>query len=843
MAMESAIVIKVKYEETLRRFNARVINEKLDLNMDGLSDKIFQLFNIARDAELILTYVDEDGDVVTLVDDEDLQDVMRQDLNPLRISVRLNAAERSSRPSSRSSGSSTPLRSPRVQPPFPNLNSSVSDALKSVPEPLRETVMKLYSDLTSRASSSAPILAEVVDGISKMGLSYYQNQPSGSQPVKETNFPSGASNENTMVADGGNSNGKTGVPSINKNEPHTALNDAGKMAKAIESEFKYVDDALDAWVKLRSKSKALEADRTETAPSSSKGPKAPTLLVNSGEEKDKKFGACPGGKPLAFSYISASPAPPEKPSGEKPSKNRSVAKPVDVGGSSSFGKLKQCTWDSRNADSSGSSIKMPTLHLVPVPANECPFPQVPKNASRLVQVPANECPFSGVPNDPVPPPLEVPHKRSHNHSDGTGTIFHRGVRCDGCGVHPITGPRFISKVQENYDLCSICFAEMGNDADYIRMDRPLTYRHPLSFKGLHDLHAARFRIPTVPQVSRGYGVKPGRPKLDSRFIQDVNILDGTIMAPLTRFTKIWRMRNNGNLVWPQGTQLVWIGGDRLSDRFSVELEITTAGLAVDKELDVAVDFTAPEHPGRYISYWRMASSSGQKFGQRVWVLIQVDASSNLPKKELVHEAFHGLNLNLPPAGDDTSGSDIINVNPGPRNVLPEPKSSSTTIELVDSVADVNQNKEQEAIFPTNDSLLVGFGDKSSSSAPGSSISYPIIDLSEEAPAVTCVVPPAAVDTQATPQGVRGKNEIEVSLLRELEEMGFKQVDLNKEILRKNEYDLEQSVDDLCGVAEWDPILEELEEMGFSDKEMNKKLLKKNNGSIKRVVMDLIAGEQ
>lgn len=41
------------------------------------------------------------------------------------------------------------------------------------------------------------------------------------------------------------------------------------------------------------------------------------------------------------------------------------------------------------------------------------------------------------------------------------------------------------------------------------------------------------------------------------------------------------------------------------------------------ELDIAVDFTAPESPGRYISYWRLASSTGQKFGQRVWVLIQV----------------------------------------------------------------------------------------------------------------------------------------------------------------------------------------------------------------------------
>jgi len=59
------------------------------------------------------------------------------------------------------------------------------------------------------------------------------------------------------------------------------------------------------------------------------------------------------------------------------------------------------------------------------------------------------------------------------------------------------------------------------------------------------------------------------------------------------------------------------------DLVSYALQITTAGLAVDQELDVAVDFTAPEHPGRYISYWRLASASGQKFGQRVWVLIQV----------------------------------------------------------------------------------------------------------------------------------------------------------------------------------------------------------------------------
>ncbi|KAK6795095.1 hypothetical protein RDI58_008548 [Solanum bulbocastanum] len=870
MAMESSIVIKVKYEETLRRFNACVINEKLDLDIGGLRDKIIQLFNFAHDAELTLTYIDEDGDVVTLVDDEDLQDVMRQDLNPLRISARLNAGERSGRASARFSGNSTPLRSPRVQPPFLNLNSRISDVLKYIPEPLRESVMKVCSDMTASASSSAPILAELVDAMSEMGLSYYQNQASGPQPVKEPGSCSGISKGNTMSADGGMPNVKIGKSSPTKNGPLTALHVEELTLKTTEPKPKASSEVVDAPVKLVSKSETLEGDRTEALSSSFKGSKAQTSLVNS-LEKDKKFDVRSlDGRTIGYAYARNSPIPPEKTSDEQPSKGHPVAKPVDLGGSASSSKVKQCNWDSPNADSRGSSINMPydgftpssLVRLNTVNVNDShnagssgssmkmPYDGFRPAVGHLGSlIPVNACPFSGVPtvNNPIPPQnfsFEVPLKRSHNHSDGTGTIFHKGVRCDGCGVHPITGPRFISKVKENYDLCSICFTEMGNDADYIRMDRPLTYPNPWSFKGLHDLHGRlRPRPPTVPQVIRGFGLKAGRPKLDSRFIQDVNVLDGTIMAPLTRFTKIWRMKNNGNVVWPQGTQLVWIGGDKLSDRFSVELEITTAGLAVDQELDVAVDFTAPEHPGRYISYWRLASASGQKFGQRVWVLIQVDALLSLPKKGLVHEAFQGLNLNLPPAGSGVSGPDFINVNSEPQNVLPEPKSSST-MELVGSVAEVNQNKEQEAKFPINDSLLVGFGDKSSSpSASGSPISYPVIDLTEKPSADSSMQSSSAVAMQAPLQDARGNFEVELSLLQELEEMGFKQVDLNKEILRKNEYDLEQSVDDLCGVAEWDPILEELKEMGFCDKEMNKKLLKKNNGSIKRVVMDLIAGEQ
>jgi next-to-BRCA1 protein 1 len=58
-------------------------------------------------------------------------------------------------------------------------------------------------------------------------------------------------------------------------------------------------------------------------------------------------------------------------------------------------------------------------------------------------------PFSGVPveNDSA---LRSPKSHAIKRSDCVNNpmvgMFHRGVQCDGCGVHPITGPRYTSKV-------------------------------------------------------------------------------------------------------------------------------------------------------------------------------------------------------------------------------------------------------------------------------------------------------------------------------------------------------------------------------------------------------------
>lgn len=76
--------------------------------------------------------------------------------------------------------------------------------------------------------------------------------------------------------------------------------------------------------------------------------------------------------------------------------------------------------------------------------------------------------------------------------------------------------------------------------------------------------------PRVIDILKGCGKQT---RLDSVFVADVTVFDGTMMAPSTPFTKVWRLRNTGGFNWPRGSQLVWMGGERFSDSVSVEVEV------------------------------------------------------------------------------------------------------------------------------------------------------------------------------------------------------------------------------------------------------------------------------
>ncbi|XP_009362942.2 uncharacterized protein LOC103952955 isoform X1 [Pyrus x bretschneideri] len=82
---------KVKVGDRVRHLRALVDNNgELDLDMGGLRREIRILCNLPPGADIALTYIDEDYDVVTLVDDNDLREAMRQRLKSFRIDVQMN---------------------------------------------------------------------------------------------------------------------------------------------------------------------------------------------------------------------------------------------------------------------------------------------------------------------------------------------------------------------------------------------------------------------------------------------------------------------------------------------------------------------------------------------------------------------------------------------------------------------------------------------------------------------------------------------------------------------------------------------------------------------------------
>eukprot|EP00249_Psilotum_nudum_P009478 c21959_g1_i1 orf=204-2495(+) len=505
--------------------------------------------------------------------------------------------------------------------------------------------------------------------------------------------------------------------------------------------------------------------------------------------------------------------------------------------------------------------------------------------------------------------------------------FHKNVQCDACGMHPIVGPRFKSIKNDNFDLCISCFTEIGNEADYQRFDRPVhprrTYhQHPMCGPRMMRNHHMGPPFPFRPFFPRGpAGWKPefqdrtNAPvvvntvgehpsgKLDARFVRDVTIFDGTELAPGTSFTKIWRLRNIGSLPWPQQTQLVHVGGDILHSDASVLIELPEDGLTPDNEIEVSVDLIAPEQPGRYVSHWRLMAPSGQKFGHRVWVLIQV-----VPKDEQspqVEESMHPIKQGATEESisfeeemmtdkvEMTKSSPLQSVamqpSAPPADVtmeIPEVsflsglrEGSVSTEHQVEVMNEVNSEVDGFAVVerPVED-MVDGFMQKGFDVGHATEVDQKTVTVKKgqnadieqlfglqldetflssdevKSPAESNNSIGVSLSVPVTDEHLLGElpkaetfshdhddlqSILQETLLEHLESQGFTQRALNIELLEKNKNNLQCTIQDLVSATEWDPVLNKLQEMGFHDKELSLRLVFKNNGSLKQVVKELV----
>lgn len=146
-------------------------------------------------------------------------------------------------------------------------------------------------------------------------------------------------------------------------------------------------------------------------------------------------------------------------------------------------------------------------------------------------------------------------------------------------------------------------------------------------------------------------------------MRDVTVFDGTQVAPGTQFTKIWRLKNIGDVPWPAGTRMVFVGGDQMTTEMSVALG-RASPVMPGEEVDVAVEMKAPTEHGRYLGYWRLTGPYGRrKWGQRVWCHVQVVDPSAPPAA--LSEDFEATlkdiekiksNLTADDADDETDGT-------------------------------------------------------------------------------------------------------------------------------------------------------------------------------------------
>eukprot|EP01018_Ginkgo_biloba_P010115 Gb_06496 [translate_table: standard] len=653
-----ALVVKVKYEGTLRRFNLYIREDgSPDISLDALRAKICELFMFNPNAQLVITYTDEDNDVVTMADDYDLLDAVGQGLNPLRLEVSLTGQNNGRADLSSSNESSTPRISsnPRREGQTFDRRSIFSDeAFKRVPESLQTALMKCADDHFVKAVASTPAVSEFMEGLIRVAGTHLG-------PLMGGQWASGASSGSQINDDP--------LPQMNGGVSESNCNS--------QPSLKYL-----------------------------LSPSAPSV-----------FGESHGNQ----------------------------------------------NFESAPQDLSGPSA--------PPVSDEACVNGLRKNL-------------------------------------GVGKIY-----CTGKG---------------------------------------------------HYLSRRSASTPSSQAPSVGKGDNRTLGKLDCCFVEDVTIFDGTRLAPGTPFTKIWRLRNNGTLRWPPHTQLVRVGGDELGTRNEVNLEIQEQGHPVDEELDAAVNLIAPMQPGRYVSYWRLIAPSGQRFGQRVWALIQVE----MPKEDFLphrtesvsipiyldqNNEFQGQNkrnmasvdvsLQVPDenasVGDDKRNfvhPNVVYTESGSFPMVKHPVEKSPLL----SVQESDVPTQMQGASMTSAAIMPTIGGSSLASIR----TVPAHDASEERPAVSVTPIFAGSETHLSfVQDTSEANPVEQSLLHELDDMGFKQRTLNAKILRKNNYDLEKTLDDLCSASEWDTILEELQDMGFCDSEMNKRLLSKNAGSVKKVVLELLSAQK
>jgi len=230
---------------------------------------------------------------------------------------------------------------------------------------------------------------------------------------------------------------------------------------------------------------------------------------------------------------------------------------------------------------------------------------------------------------PAPQAAEVPKPEGP---------LHKGVCCDGCGMHPIVGVRYKCMNCPDYDLCEGCEARGVHDHHvFLKLKQPLKVVHQATWTTDEGQNVAAGEqvvptpapesVPAPAPLQTGVPEDPAIPAVfQASFVKDVTVDDGTVIKQGETFTKVWRLQNTGSNVWPANVELQPVGPSR---PFLCELHgatgIPVPSVAPGDMVDVSLDMTTPlDKTGDATMYFRLISnSSGQHSAHHFWVTVHV----------------------------------------------------------------------------------------------------------------------------------------------------------------------------------------------------------------------------
>jgi hypothetical protein len=106
-----------------------------------------------------------------------------------------------------------------------------------------------------------------------------------------------------------------------------------------------------------------------------------------------------------------------------------------------------------------------------------------------------------------------------------------------------------------------------------------------------------------------------------QFVADVTVPDDTRMSPGQDFLKTWRVKNVGSCPWGEGYELVYAGyEDDMAGQAQPLAQVVEPGA----EVEISVQFTAPDAVDQYVSAWQLSNPAGVTFEEIIFVKIIVE---------------------------------------------------------------------------------------------------------------------------------------------------------------------------------------------------------------------------